>query len=303
MMLQRRARLGMALLLCAVSFAGSSCAVRRRVISRLGAKPNQPLLTADPGSLVAYLNRQYEAVKNFTATVDMTPALGSAEENKVTEYKDVRAYILFRKPAAVRIVGLFPVIRTTAFDMVSDGADFKLSVPSKNRFITGLNAVQTPSANRLENLRPQHFVDALLVPPPDLDRVMIENFTDEEDAFFILHEVEEKNGALLLRRNIWFSRVNLTIARQMIFDDAGNILSDARYSDWQNYNNVGFPKHIEVNRPRDGYGLVVDLVKMEINTGVPDAKFVLDQPAGSTLQVVGRPAGSAPAGSASPPRK
>ena len=54
----------------------------------------------------------------------------------------------------------------------------------------------------------------------------------------------------------------------MIFDDNGNILTDARYSDWKAYDNVPFPKHIEINRPRDEYAVVIDIVKMDINKGV-----------------------------------
>ena len=80
---------------------------------------------------------------------------------------------------------------------------------------------------------------------------------------------------------IWFSRIDLQLARQMIFDEAGNILTDARYSEWRSYDNVHFPKHIEINRPRDEYGVVIDVVKMDINKGVSDDKFVLKQPPGS----------------------
>src|SRR5262249_33434206 len=89
---------------------------------------------------------------------------------------------------------------------------------------------------------------------------------------------------------IWFDRINLQLARQLIFDDAGNILTDARYSQWKAYDNVPFPKHIEINRPRDEYGVVIDIVKMDINKGISDDKFVLDRPPGTQLQVIGQPA-------------
>jgi hypothetical protein len=91
------------------------------------------------------------------------------------------------------------------------------------------------SENKLENLRPQHFVDALLVRPvdPAADKVLLENLTDEAGAFYIVHVVREDNGVLRLQRTIWFSRVNLEISRQMLFDAAGNILTDARYSEWK----------------------------------------------------------------------
>jgi hypothetical protein len=189
--------------------------------------------------------------------------------------------------------------------MVSDGATFKLSVPSKNRFIVGRNEIEKPSSNNLENLRPQHFLDALMVRPIDLKNfhVMIENFTDEDNAYYILHEVREfPNGELRLSRTIWFNRIDLLMARQMIFDDNGNILTDARYSQWHPYDNVPFPKHIEINRPRDEYAVVIDLVKMDINKGVPDDQFVLDQPEGTTLQVVGQTAVT-PAPPVAPPKK
>jgi hypothetical protein len=41
--------------------------------------------------------------------------------------------------------------------------------------------------------------------------------------------------------------------------------------------------------------VVIDIVKMEINKGVTDDKFVLEQPPGTTLRVLGQPP-AAPAG-------
>jgi hypothetical protein len=108
----------------------------------------------------------------------------------------------------------------------------------------------------------------------------------------VIHE--NANGQLHLVRSIWFNRYNLTIARQFIFDENGNILTDARYSDWKPYDNVPFPKHIEINRPRDEYAVVIDIVKMDINKGVTDEKFALEQPEGTTLQVVGQTPPPAP---------
>jgi len=296
-------RVPVALLLCLLQLVSTSCLVRRRSIARKGGQINQALLVADRQSLVDAVARQYEAIRDFNAEVNMVPALGSTEKNKVTEYKDVRAYILFRKPAGIRLIGLYPVVRNKAFDMVSDGTDFKLFVPARNRFIVGKNEVDQPSVNKLENLRPQHFQNAMLVKPIDsvADKLLMENFTDEDNAFYILHVVHENgNQQLQLTRTIWFSRTDLKLARQLIFDNAGNILTDARYSDWKSYDNVAFPKHIEINRPRDEYAVVIDIVKMDINKGVGPEKFVLDQPEGTTLQVLGQPITTPPTPPAPP---
>jgi hypothetical protein len=257
------------LVLCLMCAATSSCLARRRLISR--AENSKPLLVADLPTLLAAVRKQYDAIQNFSASVDMVPALGSTEKNHVTEYKDVRAYIRFRKPSGIRLIGLMPVVRSTMFDMVSDGANFKLYIPSKGQFIVGRNSLDALSPNKLENLRPQHFLDALIVQPVDLktDKAVLENFTDADNAYYIIHEVHElPDGTLQLRRAIWFSRIDMTMARQMIFDEAGNPLTDARYTEWQSYDNVPFPKHIEIDRPRDEYAMVLDLVKMDINKGV-----------------------------------
>jgi outer membrane lipoprotein-sorting protein len=273
----------------------TSCLARRRAITRpgAGAAKNPALLTANRETLLNEIEKQFQVVNNFNATVDMTPALGSVEKSRITEYKDVRAYILFRKPADIRLIGLYPVVRNTAFDMVSTGPTFNLYVPARNRFITGKNEIVQPSQNKLENLRPTHFLDALIVRPVEkgADKLLLENLTDEDDASYILHIVREPSaGELRLIRTVWFSRIDLTLARQLIYDAEGNILTDARYSEWRAWDNVRFPKHIEINRPRDEYGVVIDIVKMDINKGVSDDKFVLNQPEGSVRQVVGEAA-------------
>jgi outer membrane lipoprotein-sorting protein len=180
--------------------------------------------------------------------------------------------------------------------MVSNGSDFKLYLPSRSRFIVGRNEIEEPSKNKIENLRPQHFLEALLVRPVDtsVEKVLMENFTDEDNAYYILHVVRENGGGQLqLMRTIWFDRLKLQLARQMVLDAAGNILTDARYSAWQSYDNVPFPKHIEINRPRDEYAVVIDIVKMDINKGITDDKFVLDRPEGTTVQTIGAPADAA----------
>jgi outer membrane lipoprotein-sorting protein len=290
MMSRRRVR-ALLLLVCLSTLDFSACFVRRRIITRKGANATPVLLTADKQSLIDRLAHDYQAIRNFSATVDMVPALGSSEKSKITEYKDVRGYILFRTPSDIRIIGLYPVVRNKAFDMVSNGKDFRLYLPSQNRFVTGSNQIAAHSANKIENLRPQHFLEALLVAPMRSDeKAELMNLTDEDNAVYVLHFVRvQPDGEILPTRSVWFSRINLHIARQLVYDPAGNILTDARYSDWQNHDSVPFPKTIDIDRPQDEYAVVLTVVKLEINRGVSDDKFVLEQPEGTVLQVLGQP--------------
>ena len=43
----------------------------------------------------------------------------------------------------LRMIGLMPIVRNHAFDMVSDGRDFKLWIPPRNRFVVGRNDIET----------------------------------------------------------------------------------------------------------------------------------------------------------------
>jgi len=274
---------------CSV-LALTSCLARRRVITRNKSAPAQALLTADKHDLLTLIEKQYQAITTLNATVDMVPAVGSAIKGKITEYKDFLGYVLYKKPDEMRLIGLYPVVRNKAFDMVSRGADFRLFVPSKNQFIVGRNEpFDVPSPNKLENMRPSIFLEALIVRPPEpRQRTASVDFTDEDNAAYILHILDTRpDSELYVARDVWFDRLTLHIVRQMIFDLKGEILSDARYSDWKVFDGVPFPKVIDINRPKDGYGVVITLLKVDINAPLSDDKFALEQPEGSVLQILG----------------
>jgi hypothetical protein len=282
----------------------TSCLVRRRVITRQGGKAEQALLSTDKETLTRRIAMLYNSVQTLNGTMDMVPALGSVNKGKVTEYKDVRAYLLFRRPAAIRIVGLYPVVRSKAFDMVSDGTKFSLYIPARNRFVVGSDEIRTLSKNKLENLRPQHFLEALVIAPVASDETpVLENFTDEDNAAYILHILRKDDGGLKLARNIWFDRLHLSLIRQQIFDAAGNVLTDARYQDWNTYDGVPFPKRIDIDRPQDEYAVVMTVVKLDINKPLTPDKFALERPPEAQLTVLGETPPAAAANKPEPAAK
>jgi|SRR5579871_4637 len=288
----------------------TSCLARQRAIPRLKSAATQKLLTADKEALLRILESESQLVNTLTATVDMVPSLGSANKGKITEYKDFDAYIRYKKPTDIRIIGLLPVVRTTAFDMVANGSDFRLYLPTRNRLIEGRNEPPAkPSPNKLENMRPQVFLDALFIRPPGANETSEAiDFTDEDNAVYILHIFGTgSDGKPLIARTIWFDRLTLHIQRQISFDEKGEILSYVRYNGWKNHNGVSFPNVIDINRPQDEYGVVMTVEKVEINKPITDDKFVMQPPPeGTEVQVLGsKPEGSssATAGGSSASRK
>jgi len=125
------------------------------------------LQTATKQQLIDYINTQASKIQSLTATVDIDTSVGGVKKGKVTDYREIRGYVLVRKPSMLRMIGLMPIVRNRAFDMVSDGQNFKLWIPPKNKFVMGRNDVVHPSSQPLENIRPQQIYDALLVQPID----------------------------------------------------------------------------------------------------------------------------------------
>jgi hypothetical protein len=293
---RRLVPLALALIL---GLTSSSCLFTSRVILRHKKKvaPGQApkLLTATRDALNMRIADSCNAIKSFQAKVDLTPSLGSVYTGQITEIKNVSAVILFRKPADIHIIGYLPVVHSEAFNMVSNGETFKLSLSSKNLFIQGANDAPATSKNKFENLRPDAFFRSMLICPGDpAAEPALEDATDEDDAIYILHFIKPgPDGKPMIIRNVWFDRLDLSIVRQKVFDPSGSgaIVSDTRYSKWTAYNGVMFPAHIDINRDEDGYGLVLDVTEMKMNIDLtdPDNKFTLPQPAGSTLQTIGAP--------------
>src|SRR5438046_10554869 len=157
----------------------TGCLFRTRTVEQQYSKA--PLQAATQKELVEAINRQADKVRSLQATVDIDASSGGVKKGKVTDYKEIRGYVLARRPAMLRMIGLLPIVRNRAFDMVSDGQIFKLWIPPKNRFVIGRNDIETHNIQQpLENLRPQQIYDALLLPQIDQKNeiAVVENSTE-----------------------------------------------------------------------------------------------------------------------------
>src|ERR1700728_4836680 len=137
-----------------------------------------PLKESSQSGLIDSINQQAVKIQFLQATVDIDTSVGGAKKGHVTDYKEIRGYVLARKPAMLHMIGLLPIVRTTAFDMVSDGQEFKLWIPPKNRFVVGRNDVQALNPDQpMESIRPQDIYEALLIRPidPEHEIAVLEN--------------------------------------------------------------------------------------------------------------------------------
>jgi outer membrane lipoprotein-sorting protein len=285
-----------------VVFPLTGCLFRSRRVERQIS--TAPLKSATQAELIEYINRQAAKIKSLQATVDIDTSVGGVKKGKVVDYQQIRGYILLRKPAMLRMIGLLPIVRNRAFDMVSDGRDFKLWIPPKNRFVIGRNDVETHNQQQpMENLRPQQIYDALIlreIDPQNEIAVMQNSFEIVTDAKH--HQVQQADYEIevirkgekgwFLSRKIIFSRTDLLPHRQFIYDQEGNLATDSHYEGYKDYDGLLFPSQIEIWRPQEEYDITLTMVKLQVNEPLPDDKFVLDQPSGAQVVNLDRPQSS-----------
>ncbi len=263
-----------------------------------------PLKQATQQELIDSINAQAESIHSLKATVDIDSSAGGMKKGQVTDYKEIRGYVLAKKPDSLHMIGLMPFVRTTAFDMVSEGQNFKLWIPPKNKFVIGKNEVTTPNISQpMENIRPQNIYEALLIrriDPKDEIAVLENGYETLHDGkgHRVLQEdyeltvIKKADNGWALERKIIFNRTDLKPHEQFIYSEDGKVATDAKYAEYKDFSGTIFPSRIQIYRPQEEYDITLNMLKVEINTPLKDEQFVLTQPAGAQVVHLDRPQSS-----------
>lgn len=246
--------------------------------------------------LVQSINSNADKLKSLKATVDIDSSVLEQKKDKVTDNPQVAGWVLVRKPEMLRMIGLVPVVHTHMFDMVSNGKTFELAIPPKNKFIVGSDRQPSkPSPQPLENLRPQHISDALLLKPIETGKeiAVLEHTTeivkdpkshkDAEQSAYTLMVIDKDDNGHFLSRKVVFSRTDLLPHEQYIYNRQGQLVTYAHYENFSEYSGIMFPAIVSIQRPIEGYGITLSVTKLDVNLPLTDEQFVLTQPAGSQL--------------------
>jgi len=255
------------------------------------------VMNADAAQLAGRIKQTYISIQSLSSTVDLQASVGGARKGSVTDYTSFRGFILVRKPEMLRVLGLLPVVRTTAFDLVSDGTNFKLLIPSQNKAIEGKNSITTKAENPLMNLRPGVFFDSMLIreiAPEDEVILTTDNNVSQdpktkkwfEERDYLLSIVQAKdtsktpNGIreLIPKRVIRFNRENLQPIEQDVYDSSGAIETQTLYGPLQKFGDVMFPGVVTIKRPLDEYQIVLTIQKLVLNQPLADDQFELKIP-------------------------
>ncbi len=259
--------------------------------------PKAPMITQTlaPEELVAHLNQRWEAINTLTAKVELHASVAKSRQGVATDYPGVEGHILLRKPEMLRVVGQLYGIRV--FDMASDGNNFTLSIPQKNKVIKGANSVKKKSANPFENLRPGFFLDAMLVRglnPDDQYSVTSETFMVEDASKkhlfsvpeYILHITRYKSGSQQETpvRVVYFHRDDLLPYQQDIYDSEGNLETQVLYTAYKDFEGSKYPSTVTIKRPLEEIQISLTVDDVKENQTLSDDQFVVKIPEGAVTQ-------------------
>jgi outer membrane lipoprotein-sorting protein len=287
--------------LVCVALLASGCSVSKKT-AVAPAQKVAPAQTASKAELIAKYNRLANAIQSLNASVTLKLTAGSAYSGVIEQYHEVNAFILAQRPASIRMIGQAPVVGKNIFDMVSDGSTFSVYIPSKNKFLTGPSNFERHADKPIENLRPQHLIDALLwAPIADGSPVLIEEAVSDTQRLYVLTAIRTpatSGGSVAgsgaadgneweIASKVYFDRADLHVARIETFGPEGALVSDATYSGSIAAGDSTYPNTILISRPGEDYKLDIAVKKLTVNEKVEADRFVLKQPEGSELVRVG----------------
>ena len=255
------------------------------------------ILTATPQQLVDIINTRYDAIDSMSAAVTFTATSGGVLNGKEKTITPFSGYILLRKPESLRVIGYLPVVHTPAFDMASSGRAFRLMIPPKSEAIEGPNALTQPSQNAIENLRPYMFFDALVIPQIGPDEVlsvtadsnMVVNPKTRKleirPEYQLTVQVRQPNSRFTqVHRVIHISRIDLRPVEQDIYDEHGQVQTEALYGSLQTFGDQRFPGAVTIRWPQQQEQILITIEKLRVNLPLANDQFELKIPEGTKIK-------------------
>lgn len=289
------------------SLLASSCTKFAKVSDSSIPRLQTPLAEADFNQLIVQLKPFTELQSLRTTRV----ALRFIEPLAEQRWRDAEAILVLQRPDKLRLIVQIPVTHSRVAEMVSEANRFKVAIyVDKPSFLIGTNDADysrwreklgKDRQSALANARPFHFTQTLLMQPLQLgdaghtyglEEQLLEEAVISPDgkkttkvlqSYYVVSELQEKpNGPAFVKRRFWFGRNGqVSLARQQLFDERGNLVTEVYYSNYQKLNaerSELWPSVILVSRPHDGYAarFTFGSESFEVNPELPPTAFALE---------------------------
>jgi hypothetical protein len=277
-------------LLLGVWLAHSGCGIKKTVKVNVPAGIRQAK-TAGFDDLLGII-RSYDKIAGLSCSdLKLTfTSLRKMEAGELEQFRSLDGYILLQRPDSTHLVLLMPITNSRFLDILSVGDSLSMWYPRKNEFYAGKNsakilAVADPSGTKEFTipLRGSHIFEAIFPQGVALNApgiwVGVEQQIDERASYYVLSfskaGTPPRNHTF---RKIWIERAGLTIARQQVFTDEGEMVSDIVYSNQRDVEGFAMPQDIHIERPIDGYILDLNFRNWRINPDFEVGSFELKPP-------------------------
>ena len=247
-----------------------------------------PAKNATRPELLQALQEHSRQISTLKATVGIDFSRGGAKSGVLDEYRETKGYVFVDRPFHIRVQVQMPIVLTTVAVMVSDGQEYRLSIPIKNQFaIENVNAPISPKSS-LSNLRPQIFLDGLFVDVrPHMNKATVKALFEEAvvgiHSYYVFSFFDTANAEPELLEKIWIDRTNLDVSRKQVFSREGRLETDVEYQDYHNEDGIQYPKVIVIHRPIEDFSVRLTFQQTTMNEKLDAKIFELPQPDGSEL--------------------
>jgi len=238
--------------------------------------------------LLTGLEEKSKQIRTLQATVALDASGGALTTGVLTEYRQTKGFVIVDRPSHIRIKAQAPLALATVFDMVSDGKQYRVSIPLKNKFIVGNSNTPGKEKNPILNLRPQHIVNALFVDiVPYMTNASVRSILEEavegRHSYYVFSFINVLGDTAQLVEKLWIDRTTLEVTRKEIFGSDGKVDTDVEYSGYELQGDIAFPSVILIQRPTDDYSLKMTFQKTSVNEKIAGDAFNLEQPQGAEL--------------------
>jgi outer membrane lipoprotein-sorting protein len=251
--------------------------------------------SATPQELVNQLNQSWDALNSMTAKVEIQATVTKTAQGVENDEPTIRAIIVMGKPNKLRVVGTDFALKI--FDMASNGSRLTLYMPTEKLAFEGASSSKEKDPDHpFYSLRPDFFLDAIAVRGLDPgNEYMVEGDSETiEDPSrkhlyieqeYTLSVMQPKAGPEKLpRRVITFHRDDMLPYDQDVYDSEGNLETQIRYSNYEEFGTVKYPSKITIKRPQEGIQLVLTVDEVQKNVPVTEDQFELKIPEGTTIK-------------------
>jgi outer membrane lipoprotein-sorting protein len=251
--------------------------------------------SATPQELVNQLNESWDALNSMTAKVEIQATVTKTAQGVENDEPTIRAIIVMGKPNKLRVVGTDFALKI--FDMASNGNRLTLYMPTEKLAFEGASSSKEKDPDHpFYSLRPDFFLDAIAVRGLDPgNEYMVEGDSETiEDPSrkhlyieqeYTLSVMQPKAGPEKLpRRVITFHRDDMLPYDQDVYDSEGNLETQIRYSNYEEFGTVKYPSKITIKRPQEGIQLVLTVDEVQKNVPVTEDQFELKIPEGTTIK-------------------